>query len=335
MGNAHITGPKRMGVRPARDAEVVWKAEPFEFDSAEVGVAPGELVAEVHVDKLVKLDKIICKWVVEDSFAAPKDLVLAEWTSPLIMETVTSYCSLPNPWPAGRYRVDVYLGESQEVAGSLRFAISARGNQLESAVLTHEGVPFEVMDRSFGPIRVVFGSRFKCDVRENSQLEWYFGDSLLLRLDVPPGSHNVFHSDLRLDEPWPTGSYQVRLILDGNLVHTKHFECRDGWAGRVFSKTTPGLLSPASGELFAVFNIATKQTIRERAEVAWMFEDGTQIAKVNFAAGVYDTVNSNVSLAPGTLWPVGGYAVELHIDGATVARKTFRIAPAVAEEAKK
>jgi hypothetical protein len=335
MGNAHVTDKKRMGFRPSREAEVVWRAEPFVFDSAEVGVAPGELVAEVHLDKLLKLEKVSTKWVVEDSFAAPKDSVMAEWSSPVTMETVTSFCSLPNPWPAGKYRVDIFLGDSTEVAGSLRFVITSHGDQLKSATLTHEGAPVEVIGRGFGPLRVVFESQFVCDVRENSRLEWWCGDSLLLKLDVPPGTHNQFHSDITLDQPWPPGDYRVLLILDGNLVHTKRFQCVDGWVGRVSSSTTPEGLFPHSGELSALFNIAAKQTVSERVDVLWMFEDGTLIAKISFEAGSYNAVNATVKLAPGTPWPVGSYAVELIIDGARVCKQSFQIKAQDQVEAKK
>jgi hypothetical protein len=325
MGNAHVTNKKRMGFRSSREAEVVWRAEPFEFDSSEVGVAPGELVAEVHMDKFVKLGKVSTKWVVEDSFAAPKDSVMAEWSSPVTMETVTSFCSLPNPWPAGKYRVDIFLGDSTEVAGSLGFVITSHGDQLKSATLMHEGAPVEVIGRGFGPLRVVFESRFICDVRENSRLEWWCGDSLLLKLDVPPGAHNQFDSDIKLDQPWPPGDYRVMLILDGNLVHTKRFQCVDGWIGRVSSSTTPEGLFPHSGELSAVFSIGTKQTASEGIEVVWMFEEEALIAKISFEPGSYDTVNTNMKLAPGTLWPVGSYTVELRVDGAAVYKKSFQI----------
>ena len=344
MGNAQVAGQKRMGLRASREAEIVWKAEPFEFDSEEVGLAPAEVVAEVHMKLNDKagMHTWTHKWVVEESFASEKNHQIATWTSPpTTEETVTSFCSLPSVWPAGRYRVDVFVGDAQEavLVDSMPFVITAKGNQMASATLTHEGVPFETMERGFGPIRVVFESRFKCDVREDSHIEWRLRENSLMRLAVPAGTYSIFHSDLRLQEPWPVGSYDVRLTLDGTLVHTKQFQCRDGWAGRVFSKTTPEGLFPGSGELFVFFDIGEKQMIKERGQVVWLFEDRTEVAIVTLARGECNTVNCNVTLAPGTPWPLGPYAVELHIDGAVVGRRTFHIVaqppPAAEEQPKK
>ncbi len=325
MGNAHVTGEKRMGWRSSPDAETIWKQEPFVFLSEEVGVEPAHLVAEMHVDKLVRFEKVHFKWVVEDSYAAPKEHVLIECTVPLLMETLSTQCSLPNSWPVGKYRVDVFLGGETAAAGCVRFSVVSQKNQLASAEVSHEGVPFEVMNRGFGPIRVLFESRFVCSVREDSFIEWLFEDAPLLKLVVPEGSYRSFHSDLTLKSPWPIGAYRARLVLDGNVVHTKEFSCVGGWAGRVFSLSNPEGLTPDSGELYVVFDTTEKTTVKEQVEVVWLFQEKTYIARVSFSAGQYDEVKSNCKLAEGTKWPTGSYTVELRIDGALACKKAFLI----------
>jgi hypothetical protein len=179
MGNAHVTNVKRMGVRSGPGAETRWVelGDGYEFNPSD-GIAPAQLVAELHVDKTIKLENTRFQWVAEDTFAAPIDFVLAETSVPLVMETLTTYCSLPRAWPSGQYRVDVFLGSSSESDGSLKFRIRETDHQMANATLTRTSdgsVVEDTIQRGDGPLRIVFESGFMCHVRkvEWELLFWY------------------------------------------------------------------------------------------------------------------------------------------------------------------
>jgi hypothetical protein len=241
------------------------------------------------------------------------------------METLTTCCSLPYPWPSGKYRVDVFLGmnETGTSDGCIHFAIREDDNQMQSATLTVSNDGSEVrgdeIHRDSGPLRVLFKSRFACHVRKESFIEWRAGDAVILKLAVPEGKFDVFHSDISLEKLWPVAQYTVRLVLNGDCVHVKKFRCVDEWGCEI----KPVALTPDCGALFAEFNKGEPLHV-DKMEVVWTFGENTRIASVPFAAGDYNEVKSDCTLQKP--WPVGTYNVSLFADDVLTCRKKFEIA---------
>lgn len=296
----------------------------------------------------------------EDSIAAPPNTLIAEATVPVAMETLTTYCHLPRPWPPGRYRVDCFIGQQEESTGTVRFSIISNSDQVKTVQLSHQAVgqeqrtPFNgKISPDAGELFVVFETHFMCDVRENSYISWIAVDapqvgppnSELIRLDVPRGTYNSFNSNCSIKVPWPVGTYATQLVLDGILIKTVYFDCIAELEPRkiaavLFNKgrAADAAMTPlkddkiSAGEaahLYVLFKSQEIALVKREAKVTWIATacdeapPNTTIASVDLPKGSYNEFKSDCDLPRA--WPVGSYRVELWVDGKAIKAAPFMI----------
>lgn len=309
MGNANAKA-HRLGTRSSPDADIVFLPSGQDTFSARDGIEPSQLVVELTIDKLVKLDGVLFRWIAEDTYAAPPNHLIVEATIPLAMETLTSYASLPRPWPTGRYRVDVLIGGN--IVGSIPFRVDSGHSALEMVELhtqrqgSLERVALE--DGGFftptsGTIDVRFQMNVTCTLREGQQpqknnsssyVEWNYRENdatpqvQLLQSKLPAGSYRVFTGTCSLDRAWPEGQYEVRLVLDGYEAAKATVFCQgkkpaaaDSVSVRLFcgepnSKkdfSQSGRADCECGKLYVAFEFASDVECTTEASVTWTAVD--------------------------------------------------------------
>lgn len=126
MGNVHVKS-HRVGWSAVKDGPITFLNEPAVFEAHD-GVEPRRLCAEFTLDHKIKLEHVTLKWIAHDCAAVPPDTQIIEVGIPVAMETISSSCTLPRPWPPGAYRIDAYVGK--ELAGSVEFTV--RGDPAKS-----------------------------------------------------------------------------------------------------------------------------------------------------------------------------------------------------------
>lgn len=349
MGNAHVVGI-RIGCRANEDAPVEWHNDAL-FRGHE-GVAPCEIVAEAKIDKTLKLSDVEFKWISEDTVAAPENHVIATVRVPVAMETLTTQCSLPNAWPPGKYRVDFML--AGQLAGSIPFQVE-QTEQVASCRMYFQRTPdsskqefVDVFSPDAGELFVVFKTSFLADVREDSYITWVAkdvpemgpADLQLLKLDLEHCKANVFDSQIAIECPWAAGTYEVSLVLDGELIFSKQLECVDdnvAFTGELLCSPAKGgkkevqasrVLAPDCGEIGVRFSSSRVVNVKDNVIVRWMHGQRAQptpVAKVIFPGGKYDTVRSESSMPEGKVWPAGPYWVEVLLDGKKTTELEFAI----------
>ncbi len=123
------------------------------------------------------------------------------------------------------------------------------------------------ISRDAGPLRILFIAHYLCHVRKESFIEWIADGKSLLKLAVPIGTYDRFHSDISLDQPWPAPcAFEARLILDGHLVQTKKFGCIDGW----ICMLQPAELKTGCGPISAKFSHGAVLHFNQGMEIMWV-----------------------------------------------------------------
>ena len=353
MGNAHVLS-QRIGSRPDENSEEVSWATPiggtYVFDNSQAGVAPGQLVAEVTIDKTIKLEGVVFQWICEDSPAAPKNTEIAVVKAPLTMSTLKTNCSLPRPWPPGSYRVEFIVGVDQPPVCVIPFKICSKPDKIEACQMYFQRTPdskrqefFDVFAPDAGELYVVFETSYSCNVREKSFITWTAKEAPLLGppdfellcVPIDPCVANTFKGDVAIKTPWPVGTYEVSLTLNNEVLFRKELQCVDDhvtFEGKLMSLKDGKPLdvlrvAPNVGELACSFLASAVCNITDNVIVRWVFvsEPRTMIAKVILESGKYDQVNSECGMPPGKPWPTGDYVVELLMDGRLMETLQFKI----------
>ena len=163
------------------------------------------------------------------------------YESPLTLNSGenVAHFSLTNdqPWPAGSYKVEIYLNDKLDQALEYQVEESeARTPSIESATLAKGSSENEAVDPTsiFAPDDLELHLVVKvADAVEGTSLKaiWYVvevQDYEPQAIDEVPytlsGGENVADFTLANDQPWPVGKYKVELYLNDQLVQTLKYE---------------------------------------------------------------------------------------------------------------
>lgn len=238
MGNAHVLST-RVGHRANQDAPLEFLPENASITGYE-GIEPAQLCVQMKIDKTIKLESTVFKWIAVDTLGAPPDTLIISVKVPLAMENLTSYCSLPRPWPVGSYRVDVFVGD--KLMGGVPFVVQPKqydAGLVQEVTLAHKGE--DNLKHEFrgeakanaGLLFVEFKLAQAVFLRENSYVAWIATDckeappnTVIATSPLPVGSFTKCNSDVSLPRDWPVGKYNVQLFIDGLLVKSEPFEIK-------------------------------------------------------------------------------------------------------------
>jgi len=177
-------------------------------------------------------------WSIVD-VAGHEPTVLYESPLTLNSEENVAHFSLTNdqPWPAGKYKVEIYLNDKPDKTIEYEVEKSeAKTPTIESATLAKGSNQNEAVDPTsiFAPDDLTLHLVVKvADAVEGTSLKATW--SVVEVQDYEPqvidevpytlsGGENTADFTLTNDQPWPVGKYKVELYLNDQLVQTLEYE---------------------------------------------------------------------------------------------------------------
>lgn len=239
MGNAHVVS-HRIGFSESKDGHITFLGSSADIPTFEShdGQDPRRLCVEFTLDHKIKLSHVTLKWVAQDCATVPPDSLIVEVQIPIAMETISSNCTLPRPWPPGAYRIDAYIGGKLE--GSVPFRVS--GDPRKTKFRTElsynlidtnptAAVPFaNTVTRDAHVVRVLFVADNIITATTGVSIEWIAekaqgapDNTNIAKAVIASGWLSEFKGNLSLPNGFPIGSYRVDLVIDGAVVHSAHF----------------------------------------------------------------------------------------------------------------
>ena len=173
MGNAQVVS-KRIGWRENRDSAEIQFSDDDQLDPND-GIEPKQLVMRMEIDKIFSTGSVRFVWIAKETVAAPPNTKIATADVPVTMETLTTSCSLPRPWPEGVYEVRVFSGS--DLLGTKEFRIATRKPEIEKVTLMYGGDKKHVSDEKVispnaGKLFVEFKAKHAVFSKEQSFFQW-------------------------------------------------------------------------------------------------------------------------------------------------------------------
>ncbi|MEW5867894.1 MAG: hypothetical protein AB1894_01355 [Chloroflexota bacterium] len=258
-------------------------------------------------------------------------------------------------WPAGKYKVDVYLDDKLE--RTLEFEVEGSQaaqptqapapTQSSPASITHailardpEGNETAVI---FAPSDVIYcvldleapaGAKVKASWSA-VQAENTAPNTLIdeVENDLTSGT---YHFNLTPDSQWPAGQYRVDLYVNGGYVQSLDYEVQGvSPAGTTITRATmafdadgnsPTTVFSPTDIFYCVVELEGADEVAVRA--AWTAVDAQGIepnAPIDEVEGQLASGSYHFSLTPENQWPTGLYRVELYVNGVFFQALDFEV----------
>jgi len=193
--------------------------------------------AQVELSNAPDDTKVKAVWTAVDAEGvdANSELDSAEYESGDAV--ITFHLENNNLWPAGQYKVDIYLND--EVAKTLTFeveqtqAIEAQGPYISDAWMSSDGAGSD-RTTTFTPDAIFYAQAELAGAPDDTQLKATW--TAVSAEGVDPGyvideaeytsGDGVIYFELSNTNPWPVGQYQVDIYLNSQLTETLTFEVR-------------------------------------------------------------------------------------------------------------